>query len=124
MWFSIRGSFVPKGTHLTLCFGYHNFGLGNATEINEYRSGMLLKTYSVWVTPPITTPRNKKDLNQNVSGDNFEKSWFKLSTLYMQSTSWETRLEEAQVGIKIAGRNINNLTYADDTTLMQKAKKN
>ena len=29
-----------------------------------------------------------------------------------------TRLEEAQVGIKIAGRNINNLRYADDTTLM------
>ena len=35
----------------------------------------------------------------------------------MQSTSWE-RLEEAQAGIKIAGRNINNLRYADDTTLM------
>ena len=29
-----------------------------------------------------------------------------------------TRLEEAQTGIKIAGRNINNLRYADDTTLM------
>ena len=29
-----------------------------------------------------------------------------------------TRLEEAQAGIKIAGRNINNLRYADDTTLM------
>ena len=27
-------------------------------------------------------------------------------------------LEEAQAGMKIAGRNINNLTYADDTTLM------
>ena len=37
---------------------------------------------------------------------------------YMQSTSWETELEEAQAGIKIAGRNINNLRYADDTTLM------
>ena len=35
----------------------------------------------------------------------------------MQSTSWET-LEEAQAGIKIARRNINNLRYADDTTLM------
>ena len=29
-----------------------------------------------------------------------------------------TRLDEAQAGIKIAGRNINNLRYADDTTLM------
>ena len=37
----------------------------------------------------------------------------------MQSTSWETAgLEETQAGIKIAGRNINNLRYADDTTLM------
>ena len=33
-------------------------------------------------------------------------------------------LEEAQNGIKIAGRNINNLRYADDTTLMAKVKKN
>ena len=31
-------------------------------------------------------------------------------------------LEEAQVGIKTAGRNINNLRYADDTTLWQKVK--
>ena len=33
-------------------------------------------------------------------------------------------LEETQTGIKIAGRNINNLRYADDTTLWQKVKKN
>ena len=32
-------------------------------------------------------------------------------------------MEEAQAGIKIAGRNINNLRYRDDTTLWQKAKK-
>ena len=31
-------------------------------------------------------------------------------------------LDEAQAGIKIAGRNINNLRYADDTTLKQKMK--
>ena len=34
-----------------------------------------------------------------------------------------TGLEEAQAGIKIAGRNINNLRYADDTTLMAESKK-
>ena len=39
----------------------------------------------------------------------------------MQSTSWET-LEEAQAGIKIAGRNSNNLRYADDTTLMAESE--
>ena len=32
-------------------------------------------------------------------------------------------LDEAQAGIKIAGKNINNLRYADDTTLMAKSKK-
>ena len=42
---------------------------------------------------------------------------------YMQSTSWETTgLEEAQAGIKIAERNINNLRYTDDTTLMAESE--
>ena len=43
----------------------------------------------------------------------------------MQSTSQERRntgLEEAQAGTKIAGRNISNLRYADDTTLMAKSE--
>ena len=35
---------------------------------------------------------------------------------------WNARLDEAQAGIKIAGRNINTLRYADDTTLMAKSK--
>ena len=35
---------------------------------------------------------------------------------------WNTGLDEAQAGIKIAGRNINNLRYADDTTLMAESK--
>ena len=39
----------------------------------------------------------------------------------MQSTSWEM-LDEAQAGIKIAERTLNNLTYADDTTLMTENK--
>ena len=33
-----------------------------------------------------------------------------------------TRLDEAQAGIKIAGRNINNLRYADETTLMEESE--
>ena len=41
----------------------------------------------------------------------------------MQSTSCKNaRLDEAQAGIKIAGRNINNLRYADDTTLMAESE--
>ena len=35
---------------------------------------------------------------------------------------WSARLDESQAGIKIAGRDINNLRYADDTTLMAESK--
>ena len=35
---------------------------------------------------------------------------------------WNAGLDDAQAGIKIAGRNINNLRYADDTTLMAESK--
>ena len=41
-----------------------------------------------------------------------------LFNLYAEYIMRNTGLEEAQVGIKISGRNINNLRYADDTTLM------
>ena len=41
-----------------------------------------------------------------------------LFNLYGEYIMWNSRLDEAQAGIKIAGRNINNLRYADDTTLM------
>ena len=35
---------------------------------------------------------------------------------------WNVRLDEAQAGIEIVGRNINNLRYADDTTLMAESE--
>ena len=41
-----------------------------------------------------------------------------LFNLYAEYLMWNTRLDEAQAGIKIVGRNINYLRYADDTTLM------
>ena len=52
--------------------------------------------------------------------------WFKirkrvhqgLLNFYTEYIMQNTGLDEAQAGIKIAGRNISNLTYADDTTLM------
>ena len=40
----------------------------------------------------------------------------------MQSSSWETLLDEAQAGIKIVEWNINNLRYADDTTRMAESE--
>ena len=45
-----------------------------------------------------------------------------LFNLYAEYIMRNTGLEEAQTGIKIAGRNINNLRYADDTTLMAESE--
>ena len=41
---------------------------------------------------------------------------------YAEYTMWNAELDEAQTGITIAGRNINNLRYADDTTLMAESE--
>ena len=45
-----------------------------------------------------------------------------LFNLYAEDIMQKSGLDEAQAGIKIAGRNIHNLTYADDTTLMAESK--
>ena len=47
-----------------------------------------------------------------------------LFNSYVKYIIWNVRLEEAQTGIQIARRNINNLRYADDTTLTAEHKKN
>ena len=70
--------------------------------------------------------------NQQLEPDMEQQTDSKLGKLYvkavychpayltfMESTSW---LDEAQAGIKIAGRNINKLRYADDTTLMAESE--
>ena len=45
-----------------------------------------------------------------------------LLNLYAEYIMWNARLDEAQAGIKIAQRNINNLRYPDDTTFMAECK--
>ena len=45
-----------------------------------------------------------------------------LFNFYAEYIMWNTRLDEAQAGIKIAGGNINNLRYADDSTLMAESE--
>ena len=47
-----------------------------------------------------------------------------LFNFYAEYIMQNPGLDEAQVGVKIAGRNINNLRYANDTTLWQKVKRN
>ena len=69
--------------------------------------------------------QSEVDMEQH-TGSKKEKEYVKAVychrayLIYMQSTSWE--LEEAQAGMKIARRNINNLRYADDTTLMAESE--
>ena len=46
-----------------------------------------------------------------------------LFNFYVEHIMWNARLDETQAGIKIAGRNINNLRYADDTILMAESEK-
>ena len=45
-----------------------------------------------------------------------------LFNLYAEYITWNAGLDEAQAGIKIAGRYINNFRYAEDTTLMAESK--
>ena len=45
-----------------------------------------------------------------------------LFNLYAEYVLWNARLDEAQAGTKFARRNINNLRYADDTTLIAESK--
>ena len=45
-----------------------------------------------------------------------------LFNFYAEYILWNARLDEAQAGIKIAGRHISNLRYADDTTLMAESE--
>ena len=45
-----------------------------------------------------------------------------LFNLYAEYIMWNARLDEAQPGVKIADRNISNLRYADDTTLMAESE--
>ena len=46
-----------------------------------------------------------------------------LFNFYAEYIMWNAELDEAQAGIKIARRNINNLWYADDTILMAESEK-
>ena len=45
-----------------------------------------------------------------------------LFSLYEEYIMWDSELDETQGGIKIAGRNINNLRHADNTTLMAESE--
>ena len=60
------------------------------------------------------------DMEQQRSGGCILSPW--LFNLYAECIMRNTGLEETQAGIKIAGRNLNNLRYADNTTVMAQSE--
>ena len=72
----------------------------------------------MWVKKPQLEP-DMDQLTGSKLGKEYDKAVFNL---YVEYIIINAGLEEAQAGIKISGRNINNLRYADDTTLMAESE--
>ena len=72
--------------------------------------------------------KNKKELDmEQWTGSKLEKEYVKAiychpAYLTWEYIMWNARLDEAQARIKIKGRSINNLRYADDTTFMAESE--
>ena len=93
--------------------------------------GKFFKRWEYQTTLPASCVQVKKQQlepgMEQRTGSKLGKDYVKsvychLSYLTYMHILQNAGLDEAQTGIKIAGRNINNLRYADDTTLMAKSK--
>ena len=71
----------------------------------------------------VRTAHGRRDWLQNGKGVRQGYTLSPLFNLYAEYIMRNAGLDEAQAGIKIAGRNINNLKYADDTTLIGRKQK-
>ena len=75
---------------------------------------------SISLCPAFCTPRPNIQIGKGVhQGCILSPCLFNFYAEYIMRTAG---LDEAQAGIKIAGRNVNNLRYADDTTLMAESE--
>ena len=84
-----------------------------------------MATHSVilaWEIPWTEEPGGLQSTGSQRVGHDGVTSLSLLFNLYTEYIMRNTGLKEAQAGIKIAGRNINNLRYADDTTLMAESE--
>ena len=61
-------------------------------------------------------------MDSSMSGFPVHHQLPEFARVYAEYIMWNARLDEAEAGIKIARRNINNLRYADDTTLMAESE--
>ena len=98
--------------------------------VNHKSCGKFLKWWQYNTTLPVSwetcksqeaTGRTSHGIIGSKMGKEYEKCCILspcLFNLYVNYIMWNVRLDESQAGIKITRRNINNLRYADDTTLM------
>ena len=98
--------------------------------------GKSLKRWEYQTTLPVSWEICMQVKKQQLEPVHVTMDWFQIGkgvchscilspclfNLYAEYIMWSARLDEAQAGIKIAGRNINNLRYADTTTLMAESK--
>ena len=142
-------SHMPISSALTYCVSMAYFlQLMNQKNIyfcfNEYAKvfvwvttncGKFLKRweYQTPYLPPEKPVCRSRINSQNQTGNNgLVSNWQRsmsgcilspcLFSLHAEYIMWNAGLDEAQAGVKVAGKNINNLRYADDTTLWQKVK--
>ena len=83
----------------------------------------LLRNLHARQEATVRTRHGKMDWFQTGKGVYQGCIWSSLFNLYAEYIMRNAGVDEAQAGIKIAGRNINNLRYADDTTLMAESEK-
>ena len=98
------------------------------------QTGKFFKRWEYQTILPVSWETCMQDKKQQLEPDIEQQTGSKLGKEYVKAiychpdcltsmqSMWNARLDDSQAGIKIAERNINNLRYADDTTLMAESK--
>ena len=98
------------------------------------QTGKFFKRWEYQTILPVSWETCMQDKKQQLEPDIEQQTGSKLGKEYVKAiychpdcltsmqSMWNARLDDSQAGIKIAERNINNLRYADDTTLMAESE--
>ena len=122
-----------KNIYIYLCFTHYSNAydhldhkmVGNSWEeigAPNHLTGLLRNLYAAQEVT-VRLGHGKEDrfkIRQGIQQVCILSSW--LFTFYAEYIMWNARRDESLAGIKTAGRNINNLRYADDTTLMAESE--
>ena len=99
------------------------------------QTGKFFKRWEYQTILPVSWETCMQDKKQQLEPDIEQQTGSKLGKEYVKAiychpdcltsmqSMWNARLDDSQAGIKIAERNINNLRYADDTTLVAESEK-